>query len=143
MPDSEREQDKKTILLVEDDDGLRELAVKVLSRAGYRVHSAGIHHQAEGIVREHGESIDLLLTDVVMPEVGGKELADRFKAQFPRLVVLFMSGYTDEVILKQGVMEGTTHFLQKPFTPSSLVAKVSELLGGDQSRRASASLPEK
>ncbi|HUR37328.1 MAG TPA: response regulator [Terriglobales bacterium] len=128
----------ETILVVEDDPGLRELATRVLVRAGYQVHSAGVHHEAKEIARLHGDSIDLLLTDVVMPEVSGKDLADQLTAQWPGLIVLFMSGYTDEVVLKQGVMEGTMHFIQKPFTPSSLTQKVREVLDASLSKSSGA-----
>ena len=116
------------ILLAEDDAGLRELTTRILVREGFEVYSAGLPEDAEKIAQEHGHSIQLLLTDVVMPAVSGKELADRVTAQYPRMAVLFMSGYTDEVVLKQGVEEGTTHFIAKPFTPKSLVAKVREVL---------------
>jgi two-component system, cell cycle sensor histidine kinase and response regulator CckA len=118
----------QSILVVEDDLGLRQLAVRILIKAGFQVYSAGLHKDAEEIARRHGHSINLLLTDVVMPGMGGKELADRLTARFPALSVLYMSGYTDEVLVKQGVMEGTMHFLQKPFTPVSLVEKVREVL---------------
>ncbi len=120
----------ETILIAEDDAGLRELAIRILTRAGYHVYSAARHQEAEAIGREHGSSIHLLLTDVVMPEVSGKELADRLTAKYPQMAVLFMSGYTDEILVKQGVQEGTMHFIAKPFTPSSLVEKVREVLSG-------------
>jgi len=119
---------KQTILVAEDDAGLRELATRVLSRAGYQVYTAGRHDEAEEICRQHGSEIDLLVTDVVMPEVSGKELADRLTSRFPRLRVLFMSGYTDEVVVKQGVREGSVNFIPKPFTPSALTQKVREVL---------------
>lgn len=121
---------RQTILVAEDDPGLRELTTRVLSRAGYQVYTAGRHDEAEEICRRHGDAIDLLVTDVVMPEVSGKELADRLTGRFPRLRVLFMSGYTDEVVVKQGVQEGSVNFLPKPFTPSSLTQKVREVLAG-------------
>lgn len=119
---------KQTILVAEDDPGLRELTTRVLSRAGYQVYTAGRHDEAEEIFGQHGNEIDMLVTDVVMPEVSGKELADRLRSRYPHIKVLFMSGYTDEVVVKQGVMEGSVNFLPKPFTPSSLTQKVREVL---------------
>lgn len=120
----------EVILVVEDDPGLCELAKRILVKFGYKVHSANHHLQATALCEKHGKEIDLLLTDVVMPEVGGKELAERLTKRYPHLLVIYMSGYTDEVILKQGVMEGSMKFIQKPFTPAALAQKVREVLDG-------------
>lgn len=122
------------ILIAEDDDGLRQLATRILTKAGYQVFSAARYDQAEEIALEHGSSIHLLLTDVVMPEVSGKELADRLTAKYPQMVVLYMSGYTDEVVLTKGVRKGTMHFIAKPFTPASLAQKVREVLDAEACR---------
>jgi PAS domain S-box-containing protein len=117
-----------TILLVEDQDGLRELSEDVLTAAGYRVLCAPDGRAALKLVEEHPESIHLLVTDVVMPEMNGPELADRLVSQRPDLIVLFVSGYSGDALVHRGSIENGTAFLQKPFTPTGLRSKVAELL---------------
>jgi CheY-like chemotaxis protein len=120
---------KETVLLVEDEAPVRGLAVRVLRNQGYRVLEAANGQEALSVAREHaGEKIHLLLTDVVMPQMGGTELADRLKALRPEIKVVFTSGYTDEAIVRHGVLEPGTDFLQKPFSPASLAQKVREVL---------------
>jgi CheY-like chemotaxis protein len=120
---------KETVLLVEDEAPVRGLAVRVLRNQGYRVLEAANGEEALSVAGEHaGEKIHLLLTDVVMPQMGGKELADRLKALRPEIKVVFTSGYTDEAIVRHGVLEPGTDFLQKPFSPASLAQKVREVL---------------
>jgi PAS domain S-box-containing protein len=126
----------ETILLVEDEDVVRGLARKILEHAGYNVLEASRGEEAIRLCLERAEPIDLLLTDVVMPETSGKEVADRLTKLFPGLRVLFMSGYTDEAIVHHGVLDSNVEFIQKPFTPGALVRKVravldSELVIGD------------
>jgi PAS domain S-box-containing protein len=117
-----------TILLVEDQDGLRQLGEEVLTDAGYRVLSAPHGHAALKLVEEHPERIDLLITDVVMPEMNGPELAERLARLRPGLTVLFVSGYSGDALLHRGSIEDGTAFLQKPFSPTALRSKVAELL---------------
>jgi CheY-like chemotaxis protein len=116
------------VLLVEDDDGVRALARHALQSAGYAVADAGSAEAALRLVAAQGVRPAALVTDVVMPGVGGRELADRLAADRPGLRVLFMSGYTDDAVLRHGVERDGVHFLPKPFTPVSLVRKVRAVL---------------
>jgi CheY-like chemotaxis protein len=99
-----------------------------LEQAGYSVVEASKAAEALSFCEEHATDVDLLLTDVVMPEMSGKELADRLKSQSPDLKMLFMSGYTDESIVHHGVLDSSVEFIQKPFTPASLIRKVRDVL---------------
>ena len=118
------------ILVAEDDASVRHVVVTVLSRAGYSVLAAAGPHEALARARDHGGAIDLLLTDVVMPELGGKELAERLAAQQPDVPrVIYMSGYTDEDIMSRGVIHDGVHFLPKPITPVLLLDMVARILG--------------
>jgi CheY-like chemotaxis protein len=120
----------EAVLLVEDEDEVRALTRLVLEGCGYRVLEARHGAEALQISERHPERIDLLLTDVVMPGLGGREVADRLTAQRPGLKVLFLSGYTDDSVVRHGVREDTVHFLQKPFTAVSLTRKMREVLDG-------------
>jgi PAS domain S-box-containing protein len=121
----------ETILLVEDEDVVRGLARKILEHAGYKVVEASCGKEAIRLCLERAEPIDLLLTDVVMPETSGKEVADRLTELLPGLRVLFMSGYTDEAIVHHGVLDSNVEFIQKPFTPAALVRKVRAVLDSE------------
>jgi two-component system cell cycle sensor histidine kinase/response regulator CckA len=118
----------ETVLLVEDDVAVRRLATQLLASRGYRVLEA--RGGPEGLALAQGckEPIHLLLTDVIMPEMNGRVLADRLKCMHPETVIVFMSGYTGEAIAHHRVNEPGTYFLQKPFTPDSLAAKVRDVL---------------
>ena len=118
----------ETILLVEDEDVVRGLTRKILMQAGYNVLDAGSGDEAIRLCATHAGSIDLLLTDVVMPEISGKEVADRLLELRPSIRVLFMSGYTDEAIVQHGVLDANVKFIQKPFTWIALTRKVREVL---------------
>ena len=118
-----------TILLVEDQEDLRLLAEEVLSTAGYRVLAAPNGRAALKVVEEHRNVIDLLITDVVMPEMNGPELVDHLSRLRPSLMVLFVSGYSGDALLHRGALENGTSFLQKPFLPGALRTKVAEMLG--------------
>jgi two-component system cell cycle sensor histidine kinase/response regulator CckA len=118
----------ETILLVEDEDSVRSLAAKVLRGLGYQVLEAKLGREALAVADNHAEQIDLLLTDVVMPEYSGSELSRRLAEHRPSIRVLFMSGYTDEAIIHHGVLAANINYLQKPFTPDVLAAKVREVL---------------
>jgi nitrogen-specific signal transduction histidine kinase/CheY-like chemotaxis protein len=119
---------KETILLVEDEAAVRELTRMVLSKRGYSVLEALNPADAERLAGSHGSKIHLLLTDVVMPGMSGRELAKRLTARHRNLRVLYMSGYTDNVIAEDGTLEEGVAFLQKPFTPQVLAQKVRETL---------------
>jgi len=119
----------ETVLLVEDEQEVRLLAHRLLSQQGYRVLEAANGVEALHVAQEHGgEKIHLLLTDVVMPQMGGKELADQLNIFRPDVKVLYTSGYTDDAIVHHGVLEPGTHFLQKPFSLKTLSHKVREVL---------------
>jgi two-component system, cell cycle sensor histidine kinase and response regulator CckA len=119
---------KGTILLVEDQAAIRLLGEDVLQEAGHRVLSAGNGRVALELAKKQEDSIDLLITDVVMPEMSGPELASQLVASRPGLIVLYISGYTDHALLHRGTIEQGTAFLQKPFLPQTLLEKVNELL---------------
>jgi signal transduction histidine kinase/DNA-binding response OmpR family regulator len=117
------------ILLVEDEDMVRQLARYTLMENGYQVLEAHNGRAALEICQQHNGPIDLLLTDVVMPgKLSGRELAQKMQAQYPNLKVLFMSGYTDDTIVRHGVLDANLAFLQKPFSPTTLAHKVREVL---------------
>jgi hypothetical protein len=117
-----------TVLLVEDEPGVRHLARDVLSRYGYRVIEAADGAEALRLAEGHAEPIHLLLTDVVMPGMSGAELAERFRALRPDVPVLYASGYADEAVVSHGVRHEGMPFLQKPFEPDDLVRRVRDLL---------------
>jgi CheY-like chemotaxis protein len=119
----------ETILLVEDEPQLRELTRTVLASRGYSVVEAGSADEAERLAEKYGTTIHLLLTDVIMPGISGRELAKRLSARHPAMRVLYMSGYTYNVIAQGGTLERGVAFLQKPFTPGVLIDKVGEVLG--------------
>jgi PAS domain S-box-containing protein len=118
----------ETILLVEDEDLVRNVATRALDRAGFRVLSARNAGEALLLFEQHGDQIDLLLSDVVMPHMGGGQLAERLLAQRPSLPVLFMTGYTDDAVVRHGVFEHRASIVHKPFTPEQLVGKARETL---------------
>ena len=124
----------ETILLVEDEGALREIAREVLVEHGYRVIEATGPHKAIEICHRHPEPIDLLVTDVVMPAMNGRALADALVAARPGLRVLYMSGYTDDVIAHIGVLESGTLLLEKPFTVQALLERVRTALGTTSAR---------
>jgi two-component system, cell cycle sensor histidine kinase and response regulator CckA len=124
----ERVQGGETILLVEDEDMVREIALKTLEMMGYKVLKACNGDEAILVFEQYKENIQLLLTDVVMPGMNGRVLADRLSAARPEMEILFMSGYTDDAIIRKGALEKGTNFLGKPFTPDQLTCKVREVL---------------
>jgi two-component system, cell cycle sensor histidine kinase and response regulator CckA len=118
----------ETLLLVEDEAAVRSSARRLLERQGYQVLEARHGADALRIVEESGRPIDLVVTDLVMPEMGGKELAERLRAHRPGLKVLFMSGYTEKAIAAGGVMPPNTGFVEKPFTVEQLMRRLREIL---------------
>ena len=121
---------RETVLIAEDEDGVRELLRKVLQEFGYTVLTARHGRDALMLAGEHGGAIDLLLTDVVMPEMSGRELAETLQDRLPDLKVLFMSGYTDDEVLQRGVSGADAPLLRKPFATEELVRRVRTLLDG-------------
>jgi PAS domain S-box-containing protein len=118
----------ETVLLVEDEGQLRVLARDILRGAGYQVFEAPNAAEAIKISQRHAGPIHLLVTDVVMPHIGGQELARRLAAERPRMRVLYMSGYTDDAIVQGGMVDPSVAFLPKPITPDTLLGKVRETL---------------
>ena len=127
-------QGEETVLLVEDDASVCELVRAVLTKQGYSVMAAQRPREAETICREYGQRIDLLLTDVILPEMSGTELAKRLAVLDPGMRVLFMSGYIDDSVVRQEIQEKGIAYLQKPFTPANLVKKVREVLDAVEAR---------
>jgi CheY-like chemotaxis protein len=120
----------ETILVVEDDPQVRSMTRTMLSRLGYHVVVAESADEALSIIPSHEGSLDLLLTDMVMPLMSGTDLARQVQAVRPGIRVLYMSGYTDNDVIGRGVLSADTPFIQKPFTSASLSRKVREVLGG-------------
>ncbi len=118
----------ETILLVEDEENLRKMAVDSLQHYGYTVLTAENGKRALDLCRGYEGAIDLLLTDVVMPEINGRELSEEFIKLYPHATVVFTSGYTDDAIVRHGMLENGVEFIQKPFTPVKLLRKLRSLL---------------
>lgn len=122
----------ETVLLVEDDGAVRRLAADCLQHLGYTVIEATGGQDAIDVVGRHAAPVDLLLTDTVMPGLNGREVADRLTALRPGLKVLFMSGYTDDTVLRHGVETSALAFLHKPFTCADLARAVRGVLDGQE-----------
>ncbi len=120
-----------TIMVVEDEAMVRDLAENILKRQGYQVLSADSGADCLRRLTDHSGPLDLLLTDVIMPGMNGRDLYRAVRRQFPQVHVLYMSGYTDDVILHHGVLEEGIHFIQKPFSVDGLIAKVGQILEPD------------
>jgi CheY-like chemotaxis protein len=118
----------ETILAVEDEESLLNLVAEILKEAGYNVIPAQGPKDALRVLLEHRDSIHMLLTDVVMPGMSGRALADLVVRERPGIRVLYMSGYTDNAIVHHGVLDPGVTFIQKPFTPDALIKKVREVL---------------
>jgi signal transduction histidine kinase/CheY-like chemotaxis protein len=128
LPPPERSRHEETILVVEDEEVVRLLLCSVLEDAGYHVLSAGSSNEAITHTREHTRAIQLLVTDVVMPEMHGPDLARLLTAMRPEMKVLFVSGYSENDISDQGVIDSKLDVLQKPFTQQSLLRKINSML---------------
>jgi CheY-like chemotaxis protein len=122
---------QETILVVEDETSILEIVTEMLAGQGYSVLSASTPGEAISVAREHGGEIHLLMTDVVMPEMNGRDLAKNLLSLYPRIKRLFMSGYTSDVIAHHGVLDEGVHFIQKPFSLPIMASKVREVLDSD------------
>ena len=118
----------ETVLLVEDNESARELAREALVRAGYQVLEASNGEDGLQLAADHAGDIDLVITDVVMPVMGGRELAARLAAAWPDLKIIFTSGYLDDAIVRQESLDPRSAFIQKPFTPEALGRIVRDVL---------------
>ena len=122
---------RETILLVEDEEGVRNVTRRILVAAGYSVLTAASGGEALQIWAGHKDEVSLLLTDVVMPGMNGRELADRLVAMSPKLKVAYMSGYTDDAIVHRGVLDPGTHFIGNPFSSAALLGKVHSAINAE------------
>jgi len=122
----------ETILVVEDDEMLRKMAERMLEGSGYRVLTARDGKEALEILGSHGGPIHLMLTDVVMPGMSGRDLSEQLKSTVPEIKVLYMSGYTNDTIADHGILEKDVEFIQKPFSRKDLASKVREVLDKKQ-----------
>ena len=129
-PRADLPQGDGTVLLVEDENSLRALAERILQRLGYSVLSAATPHEALELSAAHDGEIALLVTDVVMPQMNGRDLATVLQTERPGLRCLYMSGYTANVVVHRGVVDEGTHFIQKPFTVEELAVKVRDAIEG-------------
>ena len=127
-PSARRGGSGETVLVVEDEAAMREVTRRILTRNGYQVITAVNGLNAIEVAASHPGDIDVLVTDVVMPQMLGKEAADRIRALYPAVAVLFMSGYTQGVLDTQGVLEAGVNLIEKPFTEASLLAKLHEIV---------------
>ncbi len=131
-PKPETLQGSETILLVEDDEAVLSIGELILERSGYTVLTASNGREALEQVKTHNHSVELIVTDVVMPGMSGKELADRIQVVVPRVPVLYLSGYTDDAIAQHGILDPGVEFLPKPFDREELLLKVREILDKDR-----------
>ena len=142
-PSKQRESDNaisqgcETVLLAEDSDSLREMAREYLECVGYTVLEASSGKEALQRAKEFAGPIHLLLTDVVMPEMSGPELASQMVSLRPGIKVIFTSGYTDDAIARQGVLDPAVAFIQKPYRPKALARTIREVLDEKSSRTGS------
>ena len=131
----------KLCLVVEDEPAVRRLVTQILQSAGILVLSAGCGAEALALREAHAAELDLLVTDIVMPGMTGPEVARAFRAVRPRLPVLFMSGYADEVVAHEGMNAAAGAFIAKPFTPATFLAKVRALLPTARATAATLAAP--
>jgi len=130
VPKPELLRGSETILLAEDEESLRRLTRQVLENSGYRVVTAASGEEAERLAESYEGPIHLLLSDVVMRGLSGRELVERLVPRHPGMKVLYMSGYTNDAVLHHGIAAEDVNFIQKPFTPRALAGKVREVLDG-------------
>lgn len=121
----------ETLLLVEDETMILDMTISILEQLGYSVLSAKTPSEAISLIEQNLQAIDLLITDVIMPEMNGRDLALALRKKLPNLKCLFMSGYTGEVIATHGILNSGVLFVQKPFTMKELADKISTVLSRD------------
>jgi CheY-like chemotaxis protein len=131
LPQAQPARGSETLLLVEDNDELRGATMGVLEALGYRVFAAQDGAEALEILRRSARHVDLVITDVVMPGMSGQQVFDQVRTLWPDVRVLFISGYTDNVVLRHGILAGRFDFLDKPFSTDRLSRKVREVLDRD------------
>jgi CheY-like chemotaxis protein len=119
----------QTILVVEVEDAVRRLTVSILKAHGYQTLEAANGRQAKTVVESHQEPIHLILTDVILPGITGLELTEQLKARMPAAKVLYVSGYPEAAIANYGIVPGEVEFIQKPYSPDLLAARIREILG--------------
>jgi len=125
-----RPRGTETILLVEDEDSVRRITSRILRRHGYTVLEAPSGAAALGVLeREHG-NVTLLITDVVMPHMDGRELAETVQARYPAIKIIYTSGYTEDAVVRHGILHAEIAFLQKPHTSAMLIGKIREVIDG-------------
>jgi two-component system, cell cycle sensor histidine kinase and response regulator CckA len=134
-PRTEQNTGSETVLLVEDEESVRQLVRETLESKGYRVLEAENGESALRLSAKLAQPVDALITDVVMPGMSGRELAAQLCASCPKTKVLYLSGYTEDAIVHEGVLESGTAFLQKPFTLHALARKLREVLGGEPTQK--------
>jgi CheY-like chemotaxis protein len=122
---------RETVLLVEDEPAILSVSTRMLERLGYKVLPASTPAEAIKLAEEYPDDIEVLIADVVMPEMNGRDLAKRLLSLYPNIKHLFMSGYTADVIAHHGVVEDDVHFLQKPFSTNVLATRIREVLARD------------
>jgi two-component system, cell cycle sensor histidine kinase and response regulator CckA len=127
--EGEIRQGKETVLVADDEADVLKLTAAMLERLGYSVLAASSPGDAMRLAREHTCEIDLLLTDVIMPEMNGRMLAKKLQSIYPHVRCLFMSGYPADVVARHGVLDEGVHFIQKPFSAQDLADKLIEILG--------------
>jgi len=125
----------ETVMVVEDQEGVRRLAAAVLTGYGYHVLPAASGPEALQLAADYGGTIHLLLTDVVLPQMNGRALADAMQKQRPGMKVLYMSGYSEEVIAHRGVLDPGVDYVPKPFSPEALAARIREVLAEESDGR--------
>jgi len=129
-----RRKGTETVLLVEDDAAVRELAHDILRSCGYHVLVVADPRRLGSVLEQNPGTIHILVTDVLMPGINGREVANEVQRQHPETKTLYMSGYAYQTMLGRGVLEAGALFIQKPLTPSQLLEKVREVLDGAQRR---------
>jgi two-component system, cell cycle sensor histidine kinase and response regulator CckA len=129
----------ETVLLVEDEDGVRTMALMALQNCGYITLAASNGQEAMRLLRSHVGPVDIMITDVVMPGMSGTELAEGARLLRPLMKVMYVSGYTDDSVVRHGLLHADVAFLQKPYTPASLGRKLRQVLQGAPTQASSES----